>query len=261
MLAKYNAVKNGLVTSPLLVDSTVDDVHNAILLADTGCNVFGVVTASYVRRHNLHRVRIQPRQVYTYDDRPAEQVQVVVKATVNVGGIPTPSFMYEVKRVEDQDMILELRWMMRNQVVIDAAEKTLIFRKHNIRVRSVLPNCHVGMISAAGFKFWKNKSLRQEQKDKIEIFSASMADIEKARPQEAVAPSVAPVLGIVQPAKTQTSCLRIAAKELTTVLSYRRRPMVGIWKYLSGLSIPCLAMNYWSFGKPSTSSSIKGSFV
>ena len=88
--------------------------------------------------------------------------------------------MYEVTRMEDQDIILGLPWMTRNRVVIDAAEKTLTFRDHNISVRSVLPTRQIGMISATGFKFWKDKALRRWQKDKIEIFAASMADIEKA---------------------------------------------------------------------------------
>ena len=115
-----------------------------------------------------------------YDDRPAEQVRAIVKTTVNVGGVPTPCLMYEVTRMEDQDIILGLPWMTRNRVVIDAAEKTLTFRDHNISVRSVLPTRQIGMISATGFKFWKDKALRRRQKDKIEIFTASMADIEKA---------------------------------------------------------------------------------
>lgn len=108
MLADYNAAKRNLVSSPLLIDSVIDKLHNAIALADTGCNVMGVAASKYVRQHNLHRVSITPRNIYTYDDRPAERVEAVVKAEVDVGGISSTMFLYEVTKMEGQDIILGL---------------------------------------------------------------------------------------------------------------------------------------------------------
>lgn len=158
----------------------MDSVHNAISLADTGCSVFGVISAPYVRRHKLLRVPINPRTVYTYDDRPAERIEAMVKVTVDIGGVSMPSFLYEVRRMEDQDIILGLPWMRKNKVVIDAAEKTLFFKEYGITVRSVLPTRQISMISATGFKYWKDKANKKKEKDGIELFAISMADIDKA---------------------------------------------------------------------------------
>ena len=182
MLKEYNAAKKGLITSPFLIDSVIDHIQNATTLADTGCNVLGVITSKFVRKHHLHRVPITPRDVYTYDDRPAERVEAIVKTIVDVGGIPTPVFLYEVARMEDQDIILGLPWMERNQVVLDTAEKTLTFKQSGTVVRAILPDKHIGMVSATSFKFWNQKAAKQREKDtsSIQLFAVSMADIEKA---------------------------------------------------------------------------------
>ena len=179
-MTEYETVKKELVTSPFLVDSVIDNVCNAISLVDTGCNVFGVITAKHVRRHKLHRVPTKPRDVYTYDDRPAERVEAVVRSTVDVGGVRTSAFLYEVSRMTDQDIILGLPWMERNHVVVDVAEKKLTFKGYDVTVNAVLPNSHIAMISATGFKYWKTKTQEPKRKERIDIFAVSMADIDKA---------------------------------------------------------------------------------
>ena len=178
--AEYNAVKNGLVTAPFLVDTVIDSLYNATSLVDTGRSAFGVISARYVRRHKLLRVSIKPRDVCTYDDHPAERIEAVVKLTLDVGSLLVSSFLYEVRRMEDQDMILGLPWMRKNSAVIDTSEKTITFKEHGITVHSVLPVQHINMISATDFNYWKHKATAGKAQDDIELFAISMADIEKA---------------------------------------------------------------------------------
>ena len=45
---------------------------------------------------------------------------------------------------------------------------------------NLIDNRHINMISATGFKYWKQKTAKRQGKDKVELFAVSMADIEKA---------------------------------------------------------------------------------
>ena len=158
-MLEFNSKRKELVSSPFLVDSVIDRLNNATVLVDTGCNAVGVINSEYTRQHKLRRVPIKPRNIYAYDDRPAEKVEAVVKADVDVGGLRSTTFLYEVRHVEDQDIILGTPWMDKNEVVIDVREKALTFKRHGITVRAVLPEQQISMISAAGFKFWKMKAM------------------------------------------------------------------------------------------------------
>ena len=101
VLKEYDATKRDLVSTSFLVDSVIDHVNNTRALSDTGCNVLGVIDSKYTRKHNLLHIPIQPQEIYAYDNHPAEQVEAIVKVTVDIGGVTTPAFLYEVTHMED----------------------------------------------------------------------------------------------------------------------------------------------------------------
>ena len=88
--------------------------------------------------------------------------------------------MYENKKM-DYDVILGLPWMKRTGAVIDAEATSLTFKHHNVTIAAELPQGNIHPISAAAFKLWHNRSKKTpHDQPKPEIFSVSMADIEKA---------------------------------------------------------------------------------
>ena len=148
------------------------------------------IDSRFVNRSGLERIPIPPREINAYDDKPNERVDHLVRVTVNLGGFDSDVLMYEVGKLE-QDMILGLPWMIRMNVTLDIAEGYLYYKRYGIKVPTVknLPrNPDVHCTSAASFNTLRKQSRRYPHK-KLEVFSASFADIEKAlRPKEHIDP-------------------------------------------------------------------------
>ena len=180
LLSEYEHIKPQLVDPPFVVSGTVDHVNNARMLADTGCNVMGAINSRYAQLNKIQRIPILPRTINAYDDKPREKVTLAVKSEINIGGVSSTIWMYEIKKM-DYDVILGLPWMERIGAVIDAEARSLTFKHHNITIAAKSPQGNIHPISAATFKLWHNRSKKTpHDQPKPEIFSVSMADIEKA---------------------------------------------------------------------------------
>ena len=179
MLSEYELIGPQLVDPPFVVYGTVDHVNNARMLADTGCNIMAAVSEKYAQLNNLRRIPIPPRIINAYDDKPHEKVAMAVKSEINIGGVSSTIWMYEIKKM-DYDVILGLPWMKRTGAVIDAEATSLTFKHHNVTIAAELPQGNIHPISAAAFKLWHNRSKKTpHDQPKPEIFSVSMADIER----------------------------------------------------------------------------------
>ena len=187
---EYAELENHLASKPFVFTGIVNHVHTADILVDTGCSIMAAIDSRFVNRSRLERIPIPPRDINAYDDKPKERAEDLVRVTVNLGGVESNVLMYEVGKLE-QDMILGLPWMIRMNVWLDVAERYLHFKHYGIRVPTVnkvprTPDVHC--ISAASFNTLRKQSRRYPQK-KLEVFSASVADIEKAlRPKERIDP-------------------------------------------------------------------------
>lgn len=179
MLQEYENQKKTLVSIPFVIPGIIDSVHNAKVLADTGCNTMGLIDRTYVRRNKLQRVEIPARDVYTYDDKPSERILAIVRAQVDVGGVKDDVWMYEVSKMKDQNIILGTPWMKRLGVVIDVEENRLIFKNHGVSVSAVLPDSDIRHIGANAFKLLYHRS-KARKEEGLKVFAVSLADIEKA---------------------------------------------------------------------------------
>ena len=178
-----------MISEPFVLDAVVDYVHNAKTLGDTGCNVMAAVDSHFVSRNHLPHVQVPPREINAYDDKPNEQVNNIVRANVNIGGVESVVWMYEVKKLE-QDIILGLPWLAMMNAQLDAADRTMFFKTFNVKVPTTtsLPKMDIRCISAAAF-ITLRKTARRDPARKLEVFSASLADVKKAlRPKERVDP-------------------------------------------------------------------------
>lgn len=169
-----------MVVPPFIVAARIDHLSYANTLIDSGCNAYGLIDAKYARKHQLRRVPITPRSVYAYDDQPSEKVEAVVKLDVDIGGARSIAWAYEVRQMKDQDVILGLPWMSNNDAIVDARESKLIFRSHGISVPSILPEVEIRQVSAAAFKLLSQNRGRRQEDTRVQVFAASLADIDKA---------------------------------------------------------------------------------
>lgn len=72
--------------------------------------------------------------------------------------------------------------MKRHAVSVNVDSETSIFKSYNIQVpsRRQLPRCDIRPTSAVQFERWKKVSGRHKSNQGVEIFAASVVDIEKA---------------------------------------------------------------------------------
>lgn len=147
-----------LISSPLLVNAVVDRSNNAIVLADTGCNTMGIVTATFTKQNTLTRVQLQSQTITTYDNKPAESVSALVYVEVNIAGVKSPCWLYEVSHMPDQDIILGLPWMRAQNAAIHTRKGRIEFESHGSSTHQCLPEADICQISANSFGSMYNRS-------------------------------------------------------------------------------------------------------
>jgi hypothetical protein len=96
---------------------------------------------------------------------------------LDIGGhVQKKAFFYVVDHIESYEMILGKGWLRMERVLLDAAKGCLSFQKSGMNVYSEPeknPYDHKG-VSAAVFNFLAAR------KRKLQVFTASLADINKA---------------------------------------------------------------------------------
>lgn len=176
-------------SKPLLISTQINQDILAPALVDSGCLSYGVVDSHFVQKHGLERIRITPREMEGFDGVPASQVTAVAVVNLQVGQHNGRAFLYIVPRLMTGiNLILGLSWMRLNGVLVDAERMRLQVGRHEkdiVQCRdwagvAVVATCR--QVSACAF-------MMQSRRKRAQVFSASMADIEKAlRKREEVDP-------------------------------------------------------------------------
>ena len=165
---------------PLLVSTLVNRDCVALTLVDCGCLSYGLIDSRFVRKHNLERRHITPRAMTAFDAPTSGMIREVAAIELDIGGYRQKAFLYVVPRLADYDIILGLPWMRMNRVKLDAQGLCIEIGKAGIEVQGEEKKGRTSdctLVSASAF----STLVRQKrQGKKVEVFSASMADIEKA---------------------------------------------------------------------------------
>ncbi|OJD11347.1 hypothetical protein ACJ73_09559 [Blastomyces percursus] len=150
-----------------LAQRRIDRLANANALPDSGCNTFALIDSSFARKHHLQRLSITARDIFAYgDDSPSERVDTVVRFYLDVGGISSDVWAYEVQSLKDYDVILGTPWLKENNVVILPKKPSLLFKNHAIEIPSILPSINICQISASAFRLWVEKYRKPRFKPK-----------------------------------------------------------------------------------------------
>jgi hypothetical protein len=174
---------------PFVVASQIDGVCHANTLADTGCSTYGIISNSFVQKHQIERIPIPPRPIRGYDG-PSGHIKEVAKLSLDIGGNYQPCvFLYVVPKIDGHDMILGTPWMKHQQVILEPDRSKITFRKTGISVKSELNLAKMSDIQevlpipAEAFGLWQRQR-KKKKGGRIQIFAASLRDIEHAlRPE------------------------------------------------------------------------------
>ena len=162
---------------PLLVLALVNGVATSQALVDSGCLVYGIVSDRFIRRHQLACVQIEPRALQSVEGVTEGAVSRIVSLDLDIGGHQQRRvYMYVVPRIEGYEMILGKSWLRKERALLDAAKGCLLFQDSGLEVYSEPeknPYDH-RQVSASVYGFLTTR------KQKLQVFTASLADISKA---------------------------------------------------------------------------------
>ena len=166
------------------IDVLLNNNLYARTLADSGCISYGVIKESFALKHRLARYAITPIPIRGYDGTKEQTTSEIVITNMDIGGHKTKKACFYVVRNMKYDLILGIEWMRKEGVLFDPANEILTFPDGiEINNKSIndLKRRRYGTyeISAAGLAAIKRRQ-RKRPGTKIEIFAASMADIDKA---------------------------------------------------------------------------------
>ena len=167
---------------PFLISTLINKEAFAETLVDSGCLSYGVIDSRFARKHNLQRIKITPRELVGIGKQVVGKIDEVVVVRTDIDGcVDDKAFFYVAPRIMSYDLILGLAWMRKNQVRLSVDRLSLTIRSQKTSVWNqsgkgpFRPNAV--LVSAAAFL---RNSKRKHGGQRVKVFSASMADIEKA---------------------------------------------------------------------------------
>jgi len=175
---------------PFLISTIINQECSVPALVDSGCLSYGLIDSRFVRKHNFERVAISPRTMEAFDAPVSGVVREVAAVVLDVNGYKRKAFLYVVPRLAGQDVMLGLPWLRMNQVKFHATEGYLTVGDEQVVVRPVEKGERsLDCVPISANAFMMNLRQRQRGRRKVEVFAASMADIEKAlRPRSITDP-------------------------------------------------------------------------
>ena len=166
------------------VDALLDNTVYARTLADSGCISYGVIKESFALKNRLTRHAITPVPIRGYDGLEEQTTSEIVVTTMDIGGHRTEKACLYVVRNMKYDLILGIEWMRKERILFDPANEILTFPDgieiNNKNMNSLTRRRNGAYeISAAGLAALRERQKKRPE-ERIEIFAASMADIDKA---------------------------------------------------------------------------------
>lgn len=165
---------------PFLVSVLVNKKTFTPALVDTGCLSYGLISRRFATQNSLQRISITPRPINGFSTDVASEITDVAKMEIDLDGYKEETFFYIVPNMS-YDMILGLPWMKKNHVRVSPRNECLYIGSPGLRIPNVRQErqrtIDLRAISAAAFSMVVR---RQQKRKDIDVFAASLADIEKA---------------------------------------------------------------------------------
>ena len=166
---------------PFVVSLIVNKECSASALIDSGCSSYGLIDSRFASKQGLQRISIPPRAVVGFNDSTKAQISEVAKLEIDLNGHKEDAFLYVIPSLVSNNIILGLPWMKKNDVRLSPKKASLTIGPFKIRVLNILKEKGIskdyGLVSAATFSLLV---YRRKKEKGTEVFTASMADIEKA---------------------------------------------------------------------------------
>jgi hypothetical protein len=165
---------------PITVDVIVNNVAvaNALINTDSAASCF--FPSKFVKKNDLKRIRLpEGRKAIRGVGNLTTWVTSMVKLKLDMSGHVENCFAY-VLDSEDYDMILGRPWMDCSDVTIAPAKKSIFIHGTQTRTRSREGKRAIEKLRLLDAAAYSTLIKRSKKDSLVDLFAASLADIEKA---------------------------------------------------------------------------------
>ena len=172
--------------NPFVVSALIDGSYFAETLVDTRCLSYGLCDPSFAQKNALIRLRIDPWTVSGFDGYVTAEINEVVIIHLDLDSYKEGRVFLYVVLIGHYNMILGMLWITAQDVRINSPRSELrigglagvLVRSKNefLRVEQSLPKAV--MVSATSVQWLRTRG--RTKKQQVEVFAASIADINKA---------------------------------------------------------------------------------
>jgi len=152
-------------------------------LYNTECLFYEMITSCFARNHNLQCMKIRPHMITEFDEPSGSSVNEVAVVQIDIDRHQkSRAFFYIVFKLAFYNLILDLSWMKQNKIIFNAdrVSLTIEFTETIIQNRKASVESEFNHVMMSAMFFTNLIQKKKEKQKKIEVFSVSMADIEKA---------------------------------------------------------------------------------
>ncbi len=170
-------------SAPFTMSTLVNKKSYAHTLYNTECLFYEIITSCFARNHNLQRMKIRPHMITRFDEPSSSSVNEVAVVQIDINEHQkSRTFFYIVFKIAFYDLILGLSWMKQNEIILNAgrASLTIEFTETIVQNRKASAKNEFNHVMMSATSFTNLIQKKEEKQKEIEVFSASMTDIEKA---------------------------------------------------------------------------------
>jgi len=167
-------------TPQFFTDVLINDTYFQRSLIDNGSACYASTSEKLVNRLQLETIDIEPRYIEGLLEGRSESITKVAYASIDIGGNHQHRiFMYVVPH-QRPDLILGRAWLQQQMAVIDEAKGTLMFTMNGVTVGSLPEKKYDYRACGAPAYSMLVRQMRRQPSSGIQVFAASLRDIEKA---------------------------------------------------------------------------------
>ena len=165
----------------LIIATLLNAECYAWTLIDTDCLSYRVIDKKFVAKNHLQRMKIKSQSIAGYDSSWSSYIKKVAVVWINIDEYcKKQTFFYIVSHIEGYDLLLELLWVKAEQVSISAEREWITIKQLGRKTPNQCTESNDKSGSLISATAYLTLIQRQQKQGKLQVFSASMADIQKA---------------------------------------------------------------------------------
>jgi ABC-type transporter Mla MlaB component len=164
---------------PITIDLIVNNIVNATALINYRCLCYALINKKFAYRHHLERYQI-PVWIIKGVNGKLSKINKVAQFSFKLHRYEETAYAYVMDLSSSEDVYLGRGWIDRRNVTIAPAKKSIFIHLKGIQVRSTEGTLQGGVQQVDTTAFAALLHRHKSAPNSVQIFAASIADINKA---------------------------------------------------------------------------------